>query len=119
MRRLIRLAAVHLALAAMALHALVPAGWMPSASAAAPLVICTMHGPLVLPQDLQKHKKNSSRAHDICPFAAAPSLGSPIQAVALAEPSVVAAPAFDSTFTNAARPSHRTPQSPRGPPDAA
>jgi hypothetical protein len=62
----------HLALIAMIARALLPAGWMPSASAATPFVICTIGGPL-------QHAPDNGHApaadhHGVCPFAAGPHL---------------------------------------------
>ena len=61
-----------LALIAMVARAMLPAGWMPSTSVAAPFVICTMNGPL-------QHAPNNDNVpaadhHGICPFAGGPHL---------------------------------------------
>jgi hypothetical protein len=71
-------AAVHLALLAMLLRALLPAGWMPAAigrADASPFVICTVDGPLHAPA-------RQAPAHDHagapCVFAAAAQLSSPV-----------------------------------------
>jgi hypothetical protein len=110
-----RLAAIHLALAAMLLRAFLPAGWMPSTEASgSPLVICTMHGPLVLQPTPHKRKAN---AGDICPFAAAALLAEGGKAPVLALPQ--AAPAFAEPLADrvhAVLPAWHTPQSPRAPP---
>jgi hypothetical protein len=121
MIRSIRFAAVHLALAAMVLRALLPAGWMPGASAGTPLVVCTMNGPelLALGADGKplKHQPADARHHEMCPFAAA---------AALAAPSAAAEPALPGHAVRGAQDIARTyvftgagsyaPQSPRAPP---
>jgi hypothetical protein len=76
--------AATLALAAMLLRGLLPAGWMPNpdGTAGAPLIICSMGGPHHLhpagvPQD------NSGK---VCPFAAVAHLAAPQLPVAIAQP---------------------------------
>jgi hypothetical protein len=104
---------VQLALAAMLLRALLPAGWMPSAEAGAPLVICTMHGAMQIAPEPAKHKA----AGEICPFAAAAALAPAGKPPALALPQAIqafATPLADRTV--AALPARREPQSPRAPP---
>lgn len=115
--RELRLAAMHLALAAMLLRALMPAGWMPNAEAAAgsPLVICTMNGPMPLAPEPQKHKADASG--DICPFAAAAQLADtgkpPVLALPQSAPAFAEAQAYRAFAVFAAE---RRPQSPRAPP---
>src|SRR5258706_7782302 len=73
-----RSAAIALALAAMALRALLPDGWMPSAHAA-PFTICSVnvqsHGSGKPSQPEQEHR------HAPCAFAAAAPLAPPATAV--------------------------------------
>jgi Protein of unknown function (DUF2946) len=75
-----RLAAVHLALAAMVLSALLPAGWMPnlSSQSGSALIICSMDGGAGPSDDHgglpSKHQPDGRGDHDGCPFAAAPHL---------------------------------------------
>jgi hypothetical protein len=79
MRTGCRTAAVHLALVAMLLRALLPAGWMPAAithADASPFVICTVDGPLHAPS---KHAPAHDRAGTPCIFAAAAHLSSPVK----------------------------------------
>jgi len=69
---------VHLALVAMLLRALLPAGWMPAAISSAdasPFVICTVDGPLHAPA---KHAPAQDHAGTPCIFAAAAHLSSPV-----------------------------------------
>ena len=66
-------AGLHLALAAMILRALLPAGWMPSQTAGIHLTICTAEtgkqSAPALPGHPLKHGE-----HQLCPFAAASHL---------------------------------------------
>lgn len=75
MRAVLKLTALNLALAAMLLGALIPAGWMPSAREAtgSPFVICTIEG-AVQP----KPAHDADRGHAApCTFAAAAALSPP------------------------------------------
>jgi len=121
MHRRFHFAAVYIALAAMVLRALVPLGWMPSASAAGvPLAICTMQGAITLTLDAHgKPQKPANGTHhtEACPFAAAPHLSTPVVADAVATPNyritttaLSVAPDIAVAFTR------HTPQSPRAPP---
>lgn len=75
MRHSIRSGFVAIAVLAVALHGLVPAGWMPSGSVNGPLIVlCTGHGPLQLTLGadgkLHKHSPAHRRQdHQLCPFA--------------------------------------------------
>ena len=77
-----RHAAVHLALVAMMLRALLPAGWMPNPTGTgeSAFVICTMDGPV---QSVSKDHgpgkptPDDGRQHEACPFAAAPHFATP------------------------------------------
>jgi hypothetical protein len=78
MRAVCRSAAVHFALVAMLLRALLPAGWMPAAitsADASPFVICTVDGPVHAPA---RHAPAHDRASAPCVFAAAAPLSSPV-----------------------------------------
>ena len=68
-----RSAAISLALCAMVLRALLPDGWMPSAGAGSPLVICTADG---THRD-GKTTPAQDRSHAPCAFAAAAPLSPP------------------------------------------
>jgi Protein of unknown function (DUF2946) len=114
-----RRVAVHLALIALMLRALLPAGWMPNPGAAngSPLVICTMDGPLKALDGKGKPIRHDPRDHEACPFAAAAHLAPPAQLASLALPAIAAAPAAapaqpESIIAHA----HYDPQSPRAPP---
>jgi hypothetical protein len=78
MRTVCKSAAVHFALVAMLLRALLPAGWMPAAIAnadASPFVICTVDGPVHAPA---RHAPAHDRAGAPCIFAAVAPLSSPL-----------------------------------------
>ena len=123
MMRNLRFAAVYVALAAMMLRALLPAGWMPGVNAGTPLVVCTMNGPvsLALGPDGKplKHQpsQDDARHHEMCPFAGAPNLASPSTVAGIIPPSHVVAAARDisdtASFAGTAQYSR---QSPRAPP---
>lgn len=72
MFRNLRLAALHVALAAIVLRALLPAGWMPDASHGGTFVICTAEGGIVhhAPAHPGNPLDKGDRDHQICPFAA-------------------------------------------------
>ena len=95
MNHCFRTAAIHIALAAMLLRALMPAGWMPNADAAAgtPIAICTMNGPMRIDFGAEPIKKNNnqddSRHHQACPFAVAPHMAQPATTAALLLPSSI------------------------------
>jgi hypothetical protein len=125
MTRRIRLAGVHIALAAMLLRALLPAGWMPNSapSAGAPFVICAMDGAahLASGSDGQplKHQpdQNNDRSHEMCPFAAAPHLATPSKLSVLPRPSLAPSTVPNTLYGDRTEDVGRdTPQSPRGPP---
>ena len=106
------LAIRHLALAALILRALLPAGWMPDAQSG--LVICAAGTLGVIHHD--GPPEHGKTAHEECPFAAAPHVASTPTALH------VALPAFHALVAAADRTTARTiaacftPQSPRAPP---
>jgi hypothetical protein len=90
-RTILKSATVQLALLAMLLRALLPAGWMPAASeaGASPLAICTLKGPAHLaPAGTDAHHGRTDR---FCPFAAAAHLAGPTFAPPTPTPEAVAA----------------------------
>lgn len=104
----------HLALIAMIARALLPAGWMPSASAAAPFVICTMSGPL-------QHAPDNGHApaadhHGVCPFAGAPHLAATPDLPQLTLPAAHDAAARTERVYTAVVPARFAPGSARAPP---
>jgi hypothetical protein len=94
-RTALKSTALQIALLAMVLRALLPAGWMPAAISSAdasPFVICTIDGPVHQTPAKQKPPSDHDRAHAPCVFAAAAPLAAPhVDAVSLA-PSNIAAP---------------------------
>jgi len=102
MTRFLRLTALQLAICAMVLRALVPAGWMPNLSGEAGgglFTICSV--------ETGTHKDGSERdgqkqadRHEVCPFAAAPHLAAHAVAAAVAAPSLVATFAEPGAATN-------------------
>jgi hypothetical protein len=112
-----RRAAVHLALIALMLRALLPAGWMPDRGSGAPLVICTMDGPLKALDAEGKPIRHDPRDHETCPFAAAAHLAPPAEPASLALPASAAGPAAAPVqpVPVTARAPYQ-PQSPRAPP---
>jgi hypothetical protein len=123
--RLARLTVIHLALAAMMVRALLPAGWMPSASAASFITICTMDGISKIALDANgrpvKHAPaQGDTRHDICPFAAAPHFATTPPALAVSAPSVIVVLAQTPAVFASAHPVARyAAQSPRAPPAIA
>lgn len=93
----IRSAATSLALIAMLLRALLPAGWMPATTGAhhTTLVICTMNGPkrVSLPDEpTKKQPSHEDRENGPCPFGAAATAFAPPAPVALVLPCAVNEP---------------------------
>ena len=114
MRGIVRVAR-HLALIALLLRALVPAGWMPG-PADTPFVICTVDG--AVPHAPAGHAPpDDVRQHDQCPFAAAPHLAKTPELTSLQTPGLrlVSANAPETT-ASARRFAVHQPQSPRAPP---
>lgn len=123
MTRNLRHLAVHLALAAMILRALLPTGWMPNLSGqpGSALIICSMDGATSVTGDQgnlpTKHLPDGHGDHDGCPFAAAPHLAAAGSLPAIQQSLV--AQSFVSGFAKSQAPPALTgyaPQSPRAPP---
>jgi hypothetical protein len=120
MTRSVRKAGLHLAIVALLLRALSPAGWMPNPAGTAdtPFVICTLDGPvLAVDGKGQKQTPDDPRAHESCPFAAAAQLAPATAVATLARPVLhVEFARLRSAFhAEPLFPAH-SPQSPRGPP---
>jgi hypothetical protein len=131
MRRRLHFTAVYLALAAMMLRALIPAGWMPQTSPqhASLFVICTTQGmqQVALGDDGKplpaspQHQQDGDASHAVCPFAVASAHSAPPLAVAaLPAPSLaavfVAAPVTDAALRTSGG---YVPQAARAPPSFA
>lgn len=124
-----RLAATYIALAAMLLSALLPAGWMPSGNGAGgpPIVLCTAGGlvQISFDHDGQPHQKapdkgNSAHHDGVCPFAGAPHLASAPDVATAAAPSLIETIWRPQAFAEAPIAAPLPPQhSPRAPPHLA
>jgi hypothetical protein len=112
-------AARHLALIALLLRALVPAGWMPGTAADAPFVICSVDGAAQHTPD--GHKPADDASHqDGCPFAAASHLAKTSDTAPLAAPLLRAFAAPSPTAAQSlTRIAVYRAQSPRAPPSLA
>jgi len=79
---------IHIALAALILRAFLPTGWMPNPQGPteSAFVICTMDGPVQTTDGKALPGKDDPRAHEACPFAAAPHLATPLVATAMPLP---------------------------------
>jgi hypothetical protein len=110
--------AVTLALCAMLLRAVVPAGWMPNlvTADAAPFAICSVDGLHHAPVHQDPARGSQDEHGFACPFAAAAHLAPPLLPPALAQPFATAflAPLFAAPRMSsyAGDPGH----APRGPP---
>lgn len=125
MTRNIRFVGIKLALVAMLLRALLPAGWMPNPAGLAgdPVVICTMDGSGSLAIGThgkplkQQPGQNSGRSQEGCPFAAAPHLAAPTITAAVVLPSLATFIETRIARVKLGQPdANYTPQSPRAPP---
>ena len=93
MTRIFRQAALHLALAAMMLRALLPVGWMPNPAGLgqSSFVICTADG-WGWRTDHREHGQSTPNdgrhSHEECPFAAAPHFAPPAAFAQVGLPSV-------------------------------
>jgi hypothetical protein len=144
MRNSVHRFAITLALAAMALRALLPTGWMPNPAgfAESPFIICphesdSVHTDMAMPMDMPMQMDMStpmqtdmhgghSPGHDqhqnneTCPFAAAPHLAHSSFCAPIPEPTLaVAAPSPFLLVCGRADRAHYSPQSPRAPPSFA
>jgi hypothetical protein len=115
MLRAFRPAALLMALTAMLLGAMLPAGWMPGADGAP--VMCSLAAPAHHQTD-HKTPQSPASQHE-CPFAAASHLSPPATALALLAPQLSRLPdtARPRASTQASTAAY-TPQAPRAPPAA-
>lgn len=102
----------HLALAALILRAMLPAGWMPDAHG---LTICSVTLGTVHHDSAPGHDDGKT-AHEECPFAAAPHLAAAPEAPSLALPTVHAFAAAVDRATAAVIAARFSPSAPRAPP---
>ncbi|HTO41191.1 MAG TPA: DUF2946 family protein [Rhizomicrobium sp.] len=96
MGRNLRFAAIYVALVAMVLRAMLPAGFMPGVTAdGSTIVVCTMDGLVQLQLDAdgkpvkQSPLQDDARHQQLCPFAAVAQLAGPTSAPTLIPPSLV------------------------------
>lgn len=117
MTRRFRHAALHFALVAMFLRALMPVGWMPDAHAGFTICSATLglihHDGGPDGHDDGSHHQDS---HEECPFAAAAPLAAAPDLPAITLPSLHAVQAAVDTVRAAVIAARFTPQSLRGPP---
>jgi hypothetical protein len=106
----------HLALAALILRALLPAGWMPDAQSG--LVICAATLGVIHHDGAPGHS-DGKMTQEECPFAAAPHLASAPEGPHLALPAFHAFVAASDRASAAIIAARFTPQSPRAPPQDA
>jgi hypothetical protein len=109
----------HIALAALILRALLPAGWMPDAQAG--LTICSLNSLGVIHHDGAPHddgpvQPDSKVSHEECAFAAAPHLAAAPDGPYVALPAFHALAAAHDRAYAASVLSRFTPQAPRAPP---
>ncbi|MGD0141933.1 MAG: DUF2946 family protein [Rhizomicrobium sp.] len=121
MSRTLKLAGVHIALVAMLLRALLPAGWMPDSASAsgAAFVICTVNWPLQAARDAGKHRpgQDDNRQNDVCPFSASVHLATPTVTAVIAPSMRVSSFAPDHAPARTVYETARySSQSPRAPP---
>jgi hypothetical protein len=109
-------AARHLAIIALLVRAMLPAGWMPDAQAG--LTICSVATLGVIHHDGQGPADGKAQ-HEECAFAAAAHLASAPAAPVLTLPAFHAFLAATDRNYATVLAAHFTPQSPRGPPQNA
>lgn len=119
----VRLAAIHLAIVAMLLRALLPAGWMPDPAGTATFTICTMDatGHHAEQDPAGKPAPDDGRhSHEECPCAAAPHVAAPVLAAQLPAPSTASHRVDFPEFAITSGPIVAyEPHSPRAPPHFA
>ena len=104
----------HLALAALILRALLPAGWMPDAQAG--LMVCSANTLGIIHHDAAPGHADGKASHEECPFGAAPHLASAPAGPQVALPAFHAFVAATDRSIAATIAARITPQSPRAPP---
>jgi hypothetical protein len=104
----------HLALVALILRALLPAGWMPDAQAG--LIVCAANTLGIIHHDGSPGHRDGQAGQQECPFAAAPQLASAPDLPRLALPAFHALAAASDRAHATALLARFTPQSPRAPP---
>lgn len=119
MRANFRILALSVALTAMVLRALIPAGWMPQAGGSI-LTLCTIEGQIQIAvgPDGQPLKNTPAKdgEHQFCPFAASSTLASTNTTPVLVAPITAYAAARPPAFATNRTATRHTPQAPRAPP---
>ena len=104
----------HLALAALILRALLPAGWMPDAQSG--LTICSVYTLGTIHHDGAPGHSDGKTVQEECPFAAAPQFAATPDAPKLVLPAFHTFAAATDRIYAVTVLAHFTPQSPRAPP---
>ena len=104
----------HLALAALILRALLPAGWMPDAQSG--LIICSADTLGVIHHEDAPGHSDGKASQEECPFATAPHFAATPDAPKLVLPAFHAFTAATDRAYAVAVSGRFTPQSPRAPP---
>jgi len=111
-----RYLAAYVVILTMALHALIPAGWMPNPGGGAAFTICTMDGLQKIAPSQKSDRHHSSSDNSICPFAAAAHFATPARVPVLvprqAEFTRTQIAFSSSTVLTAARDWSRAPRAP-------
>src|ERR1700759_1500602 len=113
-----RIAAAYLALLAMMLHALVPAGWMPAQASTPGLhfTICSVGMPMPTQQSQQPSHPSPAHDNSVCPFAGIAHFASltavPVLALRRAEAVVTKFAALFAPFVSTMRDWNRTARAP-------
>jgi len=123
MSRRFHVAALHVAIVAMLLRALLPVGWMPHPGGEAAFTICTLdnsgHHTDASPSG-KPNPDDSRHSHDECPFAAVPHIAAPVLVAHLSAPALTGRVADALDHTGVSDLSFRyQPHSPRAPPHFA
>ena len=133
MRNKIHHSAIVLALTAMVLRALLPAGWMPNPAGFAelPFIICRMDTSMPMQMDMSmpmpmdihggpSGRHDQQQNNETCPFAAAPHLAAASSWAPILAPELTYVASSPLILTYAAAGAARySPQSPRAPPSFA
>jgi hypothetical protein len=119
-RTVLKSAAFQLALAAMLLRAVLPAGWMPApvtGANASPFVICSIDGPQHSPPGRQKSGDDIDHSHGApCVFASAAHLAPAVDATPAPLALNIAFVAYDVRAEPAPLETLLSPHAARGPP---
>ena len=111
-----RYLAAYIVILTMALHALIPAGWMPNPGGGAAFTICTMDGLQKIAPSHKSDSHHSSSDNPVCPFAAAAHFAPPVAVPVLLprqmEATQTRLSASTARFVSAVRDWDHTPRAP-------